>query len=61
LPSTHITILTLLEPLVATVIAIALFGEALTLGALAGGVLMLGAVAALRGREDAEVPPPPPA
>jgi hypothetical protein len=34
----------------------ALFGEVLTLGVLAGGVLMLGAVAALRG-----TPPPPPA
>lgn len=61
LPSTHLTILTLLEPLVATVIAIALFGEALTLGAITGGVLMLGAVAALRSREDEEMPPPPPA
>jgi len=61
LPGTHLTILTLLEPLVATVIAIALFGEVLTLGVLAGGVLMLGAVAALRGREDEDTPPPPPA
>lgn len=61
LPSTHLTILTLLEPLVATIIAIALFGESLTLGVVAGGVLMLGAVAALRGREDAETRPPPPA
>ena len=61
LPSTHLTILTLLEPLVATVIAIALFDEALTPGVLAGGVLMLGAVAALRRRADAEGPAPPPA
>jgi DME family drug/metabolite transporter len=61
LPGTHLTILTLLEPLVATVIAIALFGEVLTPGVLAGGVLMLGAVAALRGREDDDTPPPPPA
>ena len=60
LRSTHLTILTLLEPLLATLIAIAFFGEALTLGVLAGAVLMLGAVAALRGRADDEVPPPPP-
>jgi drug/metabolite transporter, DME family len=51
LPATHIAILTLLEPLVATVIATALFGESLTAGAIVGGVLMLGAVAALRDRE----------
>lgn len=59
LPGTHLTILTLLEPLVATVIAIALFGEVLTAGVVAGGVLMLGAVVALRGREEEEPPPPP--
>jgi DME family drug/metabolite transporter len=59
LPSTHITILVLLEPLVAAMIAVALFGEALTLGVLAGGGLMLGAVAALREPRDAEPPPPP--
>ena len=41
LRSTHLTILTLLEPLLATLIAIAFFGEALTLGVLAGAVLML--------------------
>lgn len=61
LPSTHLTILTLLEPLVATIIAVALFGETLTLGAIVGGVLMLGAVVALRGGHDEEPPPPPPA
>jgi DME family drug/metabolite transporter len=54
LPGTHLTIFMLLEPLVATLIAIAFFGEALTPGVLVGGALMLGAVAALRGRE----PPP---
>ena len=48
LPATHLTILTLLEPLVATLIAAAAFGETLTAGVIAGGVLMLGAVAALR-------------
>jgi DME family drug/metabolite transporter len=60
LPSTHLTIITLLEPLVATIIAIALFGEALTLGVVAGGALMLGAVAALRDRRDEGTPVPPP-
>ena len=59
LPSTHITILVLLEPLVAALIAVAFFGEALTLGVVAGGLLMLGAVVALRAPEDAEPHPPP--
>ena len=60
LPSTHLTIITLLEPLVAAVIAVALFDEVLTVGAIIGGVLMLGAVAALRVREEEDAPPPVP-
>ena len=48
LPSTHITIIILLEPLVAAIIAVAFFDEALTLGVVAGGLIMLAAVAALR-------------
>lgn len=48
LPSTHITILILLEPLVAALLAVVFFGEHLTAGTVAGGVLMLAAVAALR-------------
>jgi DME family drug/metabolite transporter len=51
LPATHISVLTLLEPLVAAVIATALFGETLTAGAVLGGLLLLGAVVALRDRE----------
>jgi DME family drug/metabolite transporter len=61
LPSTHLTILTLLEPLVATLIATAAFGETLTIGAIAGGVLMLGAVAALRPPQTTPAPAPEPA
>lgn len=49
LPSTHITILILLEPLVAALLAVVFFNEHLTVGTVAGGVLMLAAVAALRG------------
>lgn len=49
LPSTHITILILLEPLVAALLAVVFFDEHLTVGTVAGGVLMLAAVAALRG------------
>jgi hypothetical protein len=60
LPSTHITILTLLEPLTATVMAAAVFGEALTVGAIVGP-LMLGAVVGPRAREDPKAPPPAPA
>src|SRR5262249_34993269 len=60
LPSTHLTILALLDPLVSAVIAIAFFDETLTLGAIVGGTLMLGAVAALRAPPDEEPPPPPP-
>lgn len=49
LPSTHITILILLEPFVAALLAVVFFDESLTVGTIAGGVLMLAAVAALRG------------
>ena len=59
LPSTHISILVLLEPLVAALIAVALFGEALTAGVLVGGLLMLGAVLALRAPPAGEPHPPP--
>lgn len=51
LPSTHLTILVLLEPLVAAVLAAALFGEHLTNGAIAGALVLLSAVAALRGED----------
>ena len=51
----------LLEPLVATLIATAAFGETLTIGAIVGGVLMLGAVAALRPRQTTAAPAPAPA
>jgi DME family drug/metabolite transporter len=64
LPATHLTILMLLEPLVATLIAAAAFGERLTIGALVGGALMLAAVASLRpgaARAPAPVPAPAPA
>jgi drug/metabolite transporter, DME family len=61
LSSTHLTILMLLEPLVATLLATAAFGETLTIGAIAGGVLMLGAVAALRPRQTAPASAPVPA
>jgi len=60
LPSTHLSILALLDPLVSAVIAIAFFDEALTPGAVVGGALMLCAVAALS-HEDEEEPPPIPA
>jgi DME family drug/metabolite transporter len=56
LPGTHVVILTLLEPVAATIIAAAAFGEALTAGALAGGILLLAAVAALRPVPDGPVP-----
>jgi DME family drug/metabolite transporter len=55
LPSTHVVILTLLEPLTAAALAVALLGQSLTAGAVAGGALLLGAVVALRGA----VPPDP--
>ncbi len=59
LPSTHLTIIALLDPLVSAVIAVAFFDETLTLGVIVGGVLMLGAVAALRAPPDQEPHPPP--
>lgn len=46
-PAAVASIVTLLEPLTATVLAVALLGERLTPTALAGGVVMLGAVTAL--------------
>ena len=46
----------LLEPLVAMLFAAAAFGETLTIRAIAGGVLMLGAVAALRPRATTPAP-----
>jgi len=58
LPSTHLTILMLLGPLVATLIAAAAFGETLTVGAILGGVLMLGAVAGLRPPRATRTPAP---
>lgn len=54
-PATHLTIITLLEPLTAAVIAVALFGEHLTPTAVVGGLLLLTAVAGLR--PPAAVPP----
>ncbi len=59
LPSTHLTILALLDPLVSAVIAVLFFSESLTAGAIVGGALMLGAVAALRAPPDDEPHPPP--
>ena len=59
LPGTHLTILALLDPLVTALIAIAFFGESLTVGAIVGGTLMLGAVVALRAPPDEEPHPPP--
>ena len=46
-PGPVASIVTLLEPLTATALATAFLGERLALGALAGGLLVLGAVAAL--------------
>jgi drug/metabolite transporter (DMT)-like permease len=48
LPSTHIVIIGLLEPVTATVIGAVAFHEPLTVGEIAGGILLLVAVAALR-------------
>jgi DME family drug/metabolite transporter len=56
LPSTHVVIITLLEPVAATVIAALAFDEALTVATVAGGALLLSAVAALRPKEAASVP-----
>ena len=61
LPSTHITILALIDPLISALIAIAFFDESLTLGVVVGGILMLVAVAALRAPAEDEPPHPPPA
>jgi DME family drug/metabolite transporter len=49
LPPTHVVILTLLEPLTAAALAVILLGQTLTASAVAGGILLLGAVVALRG------------
>ena len=54
LPSTHVVILTLLEPLTAAGLAVLLLGQALTPTVVAGGALLLGAVVALRGVGVAE-------
>lgn len=59
LPSTHMTILALLEPVAATAIAALAFGEQITLGAALGGLLLLGAVAGLRGPGEPAPPPAP--
>ena len=52
-------ILALIDPLISALIAIAFFDESLTLGVVAGGVLMLVAVAALREDESPHPPPSP--
>ena len=52
-PGAVASIVTLLEPVTATVLATALLGERLPLGALAGGVLVLAAVAGLYLRRTA--------
>jgi drug/metabolite transporter, DME family len=54
LPSTHVVILTLLEPLTAAALAVLLLGQSLTPASVAGGALLLGAVVALRGVTPAE-------
>jgi DME family drug/metabolite transporter len=54
LPSTHVVIIALLEPVAATAIAAVAFGESLTVATVAGGALLLSAVAALRPQEVAE-------
>jgi DME family drug/metabolite transporter len=53
LPSTHVVVICLLEPVAATVIAAIAFDEPLTVLTVIGGALMLGAVAALREAEPA--------
>ena len=59
LPSTHVVIITLLEPVAATIIAAITFDEALTVATVVGGVLLLSAVAALRpGRGQVADPSP---
>jgi drug/metabolite transporter (DMT)-like permease len=56
LAPTHVVILTLLEPLTAAAPAVLLLDQTLTVSAVAGGILLLGAVVALRGA----APPPAP-
>ncbi len=53
MPGAIAGIVTLLEPVTATVLATALLGERLPLGALAGGALVLAAVAGLSLRRAA--------
>ena len=53
LPSTHVVIITLLEPVAATAIAAVAFDEALTVATVVGGLLLLSAVAALRPKAPA--------
>ncbi len=53
MPGAIAGIVTLLEPVTATVLATALLGERLPLGALAGGALVLAAVAGLHRRRPA--------
>ena len=57
LPSTHITILALMAPLVAAILAVLFFDETLTVGAVVGGLLLLGAVTALRAPASEEPHP----
>ena len=49
----------MLEPLVATILAVAVFGETLNAGIVVGGLLMLSAVLAVRPREAGEEPAVP--
>jgi DME family drug/metabolite transporter len=53
LPSTHVVVICLLEPVAAALIAAVAFDEPLTVLTVIGGALMLGAVAALRETEPA--------
>jgi DME family drug/metabolite transporter len=46
-PATTASLLTLIEPLTATVLAVLLFGEHLTVNILGGGALLIGAVVVL--------------
>ncbi|MFO0670474.1 MAG: EamA family transporter [Polyangiaceae bacterium] len=45
MPAAHASALTLLEPFVAVMIGIAVFGEALTLAGAVGGILVLAGAA----------------
>jgi DME family drug/metabolite transporter len=56
LPGAVASIVTLLEPLTGTVLATAFLGERLAPVAIAGGLLMLGAVAGLYVRELGRAP-----